>query len=186
MTGCVISKVQCTQCTRSVNDAVVKLLCSAHAIVISATQRCRDEQHVFYCVCIYATAESSSPMYKAVAVDNLMQLLTNTVWTMRITAWCTDNVYWYTVVYCTTYKQMFELKDGSGVLVSIFKLRTPAGVGIHGYGIEPHRYAVGSSINVDAVDPTELCSAVLPATATHTAKQTITAVPAAAPAAVLA
>eukprot|EP00953_Heterococcus_sp_UTEX-ZZ885_P032553 16994-Heterococcus_DN1.PRE.1 len=76
---------------------------------------------------------------------------------------------------------MFELKDGSGVLVSIFKLRTPAGVGIHGYGIEPHRYAVGSSINVDAVDPTELCSAVLPATAT----QTITAAPAAA-AAVLA
>jgi hypothetical protein len=80
------------------------------------------------------------------------------------------------VVYINTHKQMFELKDGSGVLVSIFKLRTPAGVGIHGYGIEPHRYAVGSSINVDAVDPTELCSAVLPAAA----KQTVRAAPAAA------
>jgi hypothetical protein len=86
------------------------------------------------------------------------------------------NVY---CVYCVAHKQMFELKDGSGVLVSIFKLRTPAGVGIHGYGIEPHRYAVGSSINTDAVDPAELCSAVLPATAT----QTVAAAPAVAAAA---
>jgi hypothetical protein len=80
---------------------------------------------------------------------------------------------------------MFELKDGSGVLVSIFKLRTPAGVGIHGYGIEPHRYAVGSSINVDAVDPAELCSTVLPATA-KSVSTTATAVPVAAVTAVLA